>query len=62
MTTKRIGDLPPSPTCRDPQHEPSNMQALAPGVYSHTCPSCGVECKFTVRPKTALHMKVVKPV
>lgn len=34
--------------CMSPEHNPPNMIVLPPGVYRHTCPSCGNTVTFTV--------------
>lgn len=59
MSTIRIGDAPPEPgtkkiaeppeRCRDPEHEPAKHRVYTPGVYQHTCPTCGAQVTFTVR-------------
>ena len=48
MTLRKIADLPVP--CRDPDHRAPKFVALAPGIYEHTCPSCGEKTVFTVDP------------
>lgn len=51
MPTKKIGELTPLPksvTCRDREHNPAGMRVYSPGIYEHTCPSCGHVTRFTV--------------
>lgn len=49
MPTKRIAELKESwAPCRDPEHDPPTMVVWEPGVYEHTCPSCGKRQVFTV--------------
>ncbi len=49
MPTRKIRDLPKSETCRHPEHNPLGMMVFEPGVYEHTCPSCGKKVQFVVR-------------
>ena len=46
MPTVKIADAPKF--CRDPNHEPPSHMVYDPGVYRHTCPSCGATVTFTV--------------
>lgn len=46
--TRKIGDLPESKICTDPEHNPANMIVWEPGTYEHTCPSCGATQRFGV--------------
>jgi hypothetical protein len=50
MPTKRIGDLPKPkyPFCTHPEHNPPSHWAPHPGLYEHTCPSCGHTIQFVV--------------
>lgn len=60
MPTERIGDYPDSNAwtmpggrmkrCHDPDHNLPTDQHLAPGIYRHTCPTCGRQREFTVHP------------
>lgn len=50
MPTKKISDLPRDMTCRDPSHKAPTMMVYEPGVYRHTCPSCGASYTFTIAP------------
>lgn len=43
---EKIGDI--DPPCFNPCHNPPGMIVLQPGVYKHTCPSCGKVVIFTV--------------
>lgn len=45
MPTKKIADLP-STACRDSGHHPPAHATWPPGVYEHTCPSCGAQFRF----------------
>lgn len=36
--------------CRHPEHKPPVMISLPPGTYRHTCPECGNQVVFTIRP------------
>jgi hypothetical protein len=47
--TRKIADLPDENICRDPEHDPPSMMVFKPGVYEHTCPTCGHVTEFTVR-------------
>ena len=47
MPTKKIAD-PPLPPCRDSEHNPPSMMVFEPGVYEHTCPTCGQKMVFRV--------------
>jgi hypothetical protein len=55
MPTERVDDdwEPPSP-CYDPDHAPATMIVLKPGLYKHTCPSCGRVITFRVPKKGTL--------
>lgn len=44
--TEKIADI--QPPCMCPDHKPPSMVAWRPGVYKHTCPSCGAVMIFTV--------------
>lgn len=48
MPIKKIKDISSKDYCRHPEHNPPNMIVLPPGVYEHTCPSCGAKKIFTV--------------
>lgn len=48
MPTKKIEDFKPQDICRHPEHLPPTMMVWEPGVYEHTCPSCGKVTRFTV--------------
>lgn len=53
MSTQRIGDLPEHrlvefKPCTHPEHLPHSHVVLPPGVYRHTCPSCGDSFEFSV--------------
>ncbi len=50
MPTKKIADLPRQQYCRHPEHNPPSMIVLPPGIYEHTCPSCGRRVTFRVEP------------
>lgn len=54
MPTKKIADLPTLRGCRSPQHQPPAHESLPPGVYEHTCPSCGHQVRFRVDPPIGL--------
>jgi hypothetical protein len=56
MPTRKIADLPNHDTCRDPAHDPPTMMLFEPGVYEHTCPSCGHATRFVVPRRTQLEM------
>lgn len=45
---KKIADLPWRDGCLHPEHNPPGMIVLSPGVYEHTCPSCGHKTTFVV--------------
>lgn len=45
---KKIADLPYTPQCTHPEHEPPKHIVLPPGVYEHTCPRCGNKNVFVV--------------
>ncbi len=46
MSTEKIGEV--SPPCFDSGHDPPGMMVYVPGIYRHTCPSCGKVVEFTV--------------
>jgi hypothetical protein len=46
MPTVKIAD-PPS-VCTDQDHMPPSGMALPPGIYKHTCPSCGHVMHFEI--------------
>lgn len=48
MPTRKIADLPKRDVCRDPEHAPSRFACFEPGVYIHTCPTCGHDLEFVV--------------
>lgn len=56
MPTKKIADLPKYTSewhgikerCRDREHNPPSMVVYEPGVYEHTCSSCGNKQTFVV--------------
>jgi hypothetical protein len=50
MPTKKIADLPRQQYCRHPDHNPPSMMVYPPGIYEHTCPSCGHRVVFRVEP------------
>lgn len=65
MPTRKIRDLDPQQTCRDPDHDPPKHMVYPVGVYEHTCPTCGKVTVFTVtRPlwrhgwMNSLHSKI----
>jgi hypothetical protein len=41
-----IGDMPKA--CTHPEHSPSAFVRLEPGVYTHTCPECGVSTTLNI--------------
>jgi hypothetical protein len=49
MSTRKIRDLDPKETCTDPEHDPPMYMVFSPGVWEHTCPSCGKTVTFTIR-------------
>lgn len=46
MGLEKIGEV--EKPCLSPEHNPPGMIVLEPGVYRHTCPSCGYTFEFTV--------------
>lgn len=44
--TRKIADL--SRPCAHPRHDPPSHMVYEPGVWQHTCPSCGGSQTFTV--------------
>jgi hypothetical protein len=48
MPTRKIDDLPIAKPCRDPDHHPAAHVVRPPGIYEHTCPSCGQTFTFVV--------------
>jgi hypothetical protein len=50
MSTRKIADLPKRFHCNDRDHNPPIMRVYSPGVYEHTCPSCGKTITFTIYP------------
>ena len=48
MPTRKIADIPKDKTCHDENHDPPSMRLWEPGVYAHTCPSCGNVQTFVV--------------
>lgn len=36
------------PLCSNPEHNPPSHIVLDPGIYEHTCPSCGKTEQFEV--------------
>jgi len=55
MPTKKIADLPKSSTCTHKDHDPPMYQHFEPGIYEHTCPSCGKTTRFTIGEKTVFY-------
>lgn len=47
MPTRKIADIPVP--CRDSEHNPPAHQVFEPGIYEHTCPSCGKVTRFTIQ-------------
>jgi hypothetical protein len=56
MPTRKISDLPIAKPCRDPDHRPATMVVRPPGIYEHTCPSCGQSFTFVVPPGPRWHV------
>ena len=54
MPTKKIADLPSFRRCRHPEHKPPTMVVWEPGVYEHTCPSCGDVTRFIVSERPSM--------
>ena len=52
--TRKIADFPEEKICRCPEHDPATMIVRSPGIYEHTCPSCGVTQTFIVNPKPTM--------
>ena len=49
MPTRKISDLPEfGRPCHDPDHGIPNHAVFNPGIYEHTCPSCGEKKQFIV--------------
>ncbi len=48
MSTRKIADLPLVERCRDREHNPPSHMVFQPGIYEHTCPSCGNVIQFVV--------------
>ncbi len=51
MPTRKIADLPghkSEEVCLHPEHKVAPMQVFPPGIYEHTCPSCGKTYTFAV--------------
>lgn len=49
LPTKKIAELDPKETCTHREHLPPHHRVYEPGVYEHTCPSCGQITTFTIR-------------
>jgi hypothetical protein len=45
---KLIKEYKPQDICRDKQHNPPSAIVLKPGLYEHTCPSCGKTVKISI--------------
>lgn len=52
MPTEKIGEIPKEAICTDREHSPPQHQVFKPGIYKHTCPTCGQVRVFTVQPVT----------
>lgn len=52
--TKKVGEITEKKECRDSEHKPPTMVVYEPGIYEHTCPSCGEITNFTVAKKPTL--------
>jgi hypothetical protein len=48
MPTRKIGEVVETRRCYDTSHDPPSMMVWEPGVYEHTCPSCGKKQTFVV--------------
>jgi len=46
--TRKIRDINIPKVCRHPEHNPPMHWCPEPGVYEHTCPSCGHVVQFVV--------------
>jgi hypothetical protein len=57
MPLEKIGETTKIRFCRDPEHHPPNMIVLEPGVYKHTCPTCGQSMTFTVPERPTLWLE-----
>lgn len=47
-TTRKLAEPEAVPVCFDSQHMPPTMQVFSPGLWEHTCPSCGLVTVFRV--------------
>lgn len=50
----KIADLPTALGCAHPEHVPPMHIVLDPGVYAHTCPSCGSVQTIVINPSPTL--------
>lgn len=51
MPTRKISDDASAwvkPPCPDREHNPPTMRVFEPGLYEHTCPTCGKTQKFRI--------------
>ncbi len=48
MPTRQIRAFPEEQPCRHPDHHPSSMIVLPPGVYEHVCAGCKMKLTFTI--------------